>query len=124
MRILVVEDDPDLNRQLVSALTDAGYVVDSAKDAPGLHEATHQLASRWLGDVERRLEGRDWIACAYFTVADIMMAGFLRMVRKTHLMTPFPAVKAYYQRCFGRPAWQRTLNLYAERLGVRIDDIR
>ena len=32
MRVLVVEDDPDLNRQLVAALTDAGYVVDKAMD--------------------------------------------------------------------------------------------
>ena len=32
LRVLVVEDDPDLNRQLVAALTDAGYAVDSAKD--------------------------------------------------------------------------------------------
>ena len=30
MRLLVIEDDPDLNRQLVSALQDQGYVVDSA----------------------------------------------------------------------------------------------
>jgi two-component system, OmpR family, response regulator len=37
MRILIVEDDPDLNRQLVSALTDAGYVVDSAKDGEEGH---------------------------------------------------------------------------------------
>jgi two-component system OmpR family response regulator len=37
MRILVVEDDPDLNRQLVTALTDAGYVVDSAKDGEEGH---------------------------------------------------------------------------------------
>jgi two-component system OmpR family response regulator len=32
VRILVVEDDKDLNRQLVSALTDSGYAVDSAAD--------------------------------------------------------------------------------------------
>jgi len=32
MRLLVVEDDPDLNRQLVSALEDSGYVVDKAFD--------------------------------------------------------------------------------------------
>jgi two-component system OmpR family response regulator len=37
MRLLVVEDDPDLNRQLVAALTDAGYVVDSAKDGEEGH---------------------------------------------------------------------------------------
>ena len=37
MRILVVEDDPDLNRQLVAALGDAGYVVDKAVDGEEGH---------------------------------------------------------------------------------------
>jgi two-component system, OmpR family, response regulator len=37
MRLLVVEDDPDLNRQLVSALGDAGYVVDKAFDGEEGH---------------------------------------------------------------------------------------
>jgi two-component system OmpR family response regulator len=32
LRVLVVEDDRDLNRQLVAALTDAGYAVDAAFD--------------------------------------------------------------------------------------------
>ena len=32
LRVLVVEDDRDLNRQLVTALTDAGYAVDAAFD--------------------------------------------------------------------------------------------
>jgi len=32
MRVLVVEDEPDLRRQLQSALTDAGYAVDAAPD--------------------------------------------------------------------------------------------
>ena len=43
MRLLVVEDDPDLNRQLVDAFTDAGYVVDSAEDGEEGH---------FLGDTE------------------------------------------------------------------------
>src|ERR1700738_5336460 len=30
LRLLVIEDDPDLNRQLVRVLTDAGSVVDGA----------------------------------------------------------------------------------------------
>ncbi len=89
-----------------------------------LDAEVRNLARRWLGDVERRLEGREWIACADFTVADIMMAGVLRGIRKTDLMEPFPKTKAYYERCFSRPAWQRTLGLYAERLGVSVDDIR
>ena len=32
LRVLVVEDDPDLNRQLVSAMDEAGYAVDKAFD--------------------------------------------------------------------------------------------
>jgi two-component system, OmpR family, response regulator len=37
MRLLVVEDDPDINRQLVAALQEAGYVVDKALDGEEGH---------------------------------------------------------------------------------------
>ena len=43
MRLLVVEDDPDINRQIVTALQDSGYVVDSARDGEEGH---------FLGDTE------------------------------------------------------------------------
>lgn len=97
---------------------------DPGKAAPKLHAEVRNIAGRWLGGLERRLEGREWMACAEFTVADIMMACVLRGIRKSDLMEPFPAVKTYFERCQARPAWQRTLGLYAERLGVSIDDIR
>jgi glutathione S-transferase len=97
-------------------------IFDSGNDA--LKAKVRKLASRWLSDVERRLADREWIACADFTVADIMMAGVLRGIRKTDLMDPFPSTKAYHQRCQARPAWRRTLGLYAERLGVNVEDIR
>ena len=99
-------------------------IFDSGKAAPQLHDDVHKLAGRWLRDLERRLQDREWIACADFTVADIMLASILRGIRKTDLMEPFPRVKAYYERCHARPAWQRTLALYAERLGIKVDDIR
>ncbi len=89
-----------------------------------LKAEVRKLAARWLGDVEHRLEDREWIACAEFTAADIMMSGVLRSIRKTDLMDPFPKLKAYDARCQARPAWQRTLALYAERFGVSVDDIR
>lgn len=97
---------------------------DKDKAAPRLHEQVEALAARWLSGVERRLDGRDWIACADFTVADILMASVLRMIRKTELMQPFPRTQAYYERCFSRPAWQRTLDAYARRLGVGVESIR
>ncbi len=37
MRILLVEDDPDLSRQLKQALGDAGYAVDHAPDGEEAH---------------------------------------------------------------------------------------
>ncbi len=43
MRVLVVEDDRDLNRQLAEALKEAGYAVDSAFDGEEGH---------FLGDTE------------------------------------------------------------------------
>jgi two-component system OmpR family response regulator len=43
VRLLVVEDDKDLNRQLVSALELAGYAVDRAFDGEEGH---------FLGDTE------------------------------------------------------------------------
>ena len=99
-------------------------IFDSSKNTRKVTAEVRKLAGRWLGDVERRLEDREWIACADFTAADIMMACVLRSIRKTDLMEPFPRVKAYYQRCQARPAWQRTLALYAKRIGVSVDDIR
>src|SRR5690606_24659331 len=44
MRILVVEDDRELNRQITTALENASYVVDRAFDGEG---------GRFLGDTER-----------------------------------------------------------------------
>ncbi len=43
MRLLVVEDDPDLGRQLKTSLSDAGYAVDLAVDGEDGH---------FLGDTE------------------------------------------------------------------------
>ena len=71
-----------------------------------------------------RLDGREWIACAEFTVADILLATVLRDIRKTDLMASYPRLKEFYARALARPAWERTLALYAERLGVPVADIR
>lgn len=41
MRVLVIEDEPDLRRALVQALREEGYAVDSAEDGEeGLYKAT------------------------------------------------------------------------------------
>ncbi len=95
----------------------------SPKDAARRAEMAQQ-SGRWLDALERRLDGREWIACADFTVADILLATVLREIRKTDLIDPYPRLKAYYERALARPAWERTLNSYAERLGVTVAEIR
>ncbi len=65
-------------------------IYESGKATPTLNAEVPKLAQLWLGGLERRRDGREWIACTEFSVADIMM----------------------------------TLAMHAERLGVRVDDIR
>jgi len=109
---------------LILACKDVVEIFDSHKTAPVLHAEVDKLVKRFIRDVERRLRDSEWIAGTEFTVADIMMCGVLRTIRRTDLMDSFPSTKAYYDRCVARPAWQRTLTLSAERLGMSTDDIR
>lgn len=99
-------------------------IFDGDKTAPKLHEEVRTLALRWLGDLERYLEGRVWLADEEFTVADVLMASVLRSIRKTELMATFPAIRGYYARAHARPAWERTLKACAERFGVGVEELR
>lgn len=99
-------------------------IFDEDKTATKVLTETRKLAARWFEGVERRLQGREWIALDEFTVADIAMASVLRTIRQTDLMQPFPGIKSYFERCHARPAWQRTLSLAAERLHRTVDQLR
>jgi glutathione S-transferase len=89
-------------------------IFDEDKSASAVRRETRKIADRFLLGVERRLQDREWIACDVFTVADILLANVLRSIRKTDMMDPYPKMKAYYERCHARPAWDRALRLYAE----------
>lgn len=97
---------------------------DPDHTAKKLFTETDKIAGRWYDGLEHHLADREWIACKEFTVADIMMSCVLREIRKTDRLDRYPRVKAYYQRTIARPAWQRTLELSAQRLGVSVDSIR
>lgn len=73
-------------------------------------------AHRMLGNLERWLDGRRFIATDEFTVADILMAHVLACIPDRTLTAPCPAVVAYRDRCLARPAWQRTLAAYNARV--------
>ena len=102
-------------------------MIDIGMRGEGAREGRATLvkeAGRWFDGLERRLDGREWIACTEFTVADILLATVLREISNTDLMEPYPQLKNYYARARARPAWQRTRSLCAERQGVTVAEIR
>jgi glutathione S-transferase len=72
---------------------------------------------RMLGNLERWLDGRSYIATQEFTVADILMAHVLAAgIKDEGLIAPYPGVVAYRDRCLARPAWKRTIEAYCARV--------
>ena len=73
----------------------------TAADAELIRPAT----ARALATLERALTGREWLAGARFTVADLNVAAVLSPSRSEHLdLAPYPGVAAWLARCYARPA--------------------
>lgn len=86
-------------------------------DAPAKYrEFLVGWANRHLGNLEKWLEGREFIATDSFTVADILMAHVLAGVKDKALLEPYANVHAYRDRCLTRPAWLRTVESYMSRV--------
>lgn len=81
------------------------------------------LVRRWFQGLTTQLQGREWIAVDTFTVADIALAGALREARDMEFMAEYPVVRAYAGRALARPAWQRTREMTAGRMGVALSRI-
>ncbi len=101
------------------AMFDAGLM---GKD-PAAREFLVGIGGRWLAGVERQLDGHDWITGDDFTIADVALAHVLKEIRHTDLMNAYPNVAAFYARAFARPAWNRTRELTAKRMGVDLANI-
>ena len=70
-----------------------------------------------LGNLERWLAGREFIATGEFSVADILMAHVLSAgIKDESLIAPYPGVMSYRDRCLARPAWKLTLEAYCARV--------
>jgi glutathione S-transferase len=72
---------------------------------PGAEAALRQR----LAALSAVLETRDWLAAGRFTVADLLTAMVLDILRHTDILADYPVLKAYRDRCFARPAYARAL---------------
>ena len=90
--------------------------VTKGDEPPGYREFTVKWAKRHLGNLERWLDGREWIATEAFSVADILMAHALDEIKDKSLIEPYARVVGYREKCFARPAWKRTLDSYLARV--------
>ncbi|AGB81752.1 glutathione S-transferase [Serratia sp. FGI94] len=76
-------------------------------------------SQRLLGVLETRLENREWIMGADYTIADISLLGWVRNLigfyeaRELVSFDSFPRVGAWLERGLERPAVQRGLNIPA-----------
>ena len=78
----------------------------------GESEALTGWVGKRLGQLERVLESREWLAAGRFTVADLLMADVLR-VPGIRTFGDRPATAAYVDRIPARPAFQQA---HAEQL--------
>ncbi|MBG7614954.1 glutathione S-transferase family protein [Brevundimonas sp. BAL450] len=64
---------------------------------------------RRLDDLQTALGERPWFVGGQFSAADILMATVLRNLRHLDILTDYPALSAYLERCTARPAFRRAL---------------
>ena len=72
---------------------------------------------RVFANLERWLNGRDFIATEEFTVADILMAHVLSAgINDEGLIAPYPGLTSYRDRCLSRGASKKTIEAYSARV--------
>ncbi|HHQ6547496.1 TPA: glutathione S-transferase N-terminal domain-containing protein [Serratia fonticola] len=82
-------------------------------------ERYQKESKRLLGVLEKRLQGRDWIMGAEYTIADISLLGWVRNLigfyeaRDVVEFDNFPLVGQWLERGLARPAVQRGINIPA-----------
>lgn len=77
-----------------------------------------EWAKRHLGNLDRWMKDREWVATGEFTVADILMAHVIGVEAHAKLLAPYEHVQAYVERCRARPAWKRVIDAYCDRVAA------
>ncbi|MGE3683932.1 MAG: glutathione S-transferase family protein [Bdellovibrionales bacterium] len=89
-------------------------MIDWFKDHPDrkYREFLVGWANRHLSNLDRWFGDRQYVATDSFTVADILMAHVLAVIKDESLLRPYNNTRIYRDRCLARPAWQHTIERY------------
>jgi glutathione S-transferase len=67
-----------------------------------------EAVQKRLAALEQWLGGRDYLEDR-FTAADLLMTTVLRILRHTDIVSGWPALRAYQERCEARPAFRKAM---------------
>lgn len=89
-----------------------------AQVASPIKKQMTEIAKRHLGNLDRWLTGREFVAVDQFTIADILMTHVVGVEATPELLAPYDHVRAYVERCRARPAWHRAVEAYCARVAA------
>ncbi len=62
-----------------------------------------------LTQLEAALGSRPYLVGDQFTIADMMMSSVLKILHHTNLLSGYPTLSSYRDRCFERPAYKKAI---------------
>ena len=77
-----------------------------------------EILDRFFPTLNNMLKDQPFLTGSNFTVADIVLTGVLREIRKNEVLNKYPYIQEFRNRCEKRPAFSKVLDAYEDRLGI------
>jgi glutathione S-transferase len=90
----------------LSNLAEVDFFMQDEEEKAARRPGVLEMAEKRLGELQRGLGKRDWLVGTDFTAADLMTSSVLKIAKSLDILGGFPALVAYQERCFDRPAYQ------------------
>lgn len=78
---------------------------EKTKRRPGVLD----MAEKRLGELQSGLGERDWLVGNDFTAADLMTSSVLKIAKSLDILSGFPTLVTYQERCFDRSAYEKAI---------------
>ena len=84
-------------------LASVEFFTDDEEEKRRRRPGVLKMAEKRLGELQRRLDERDWLVGDDFTAADLMTSSVLKIAKSLDILGGFPALVTHQERCFDRP---------------------